>query len=130
MNVLRRLTLLLLIVGIGGCGPTSIVVDGWAVSCGVSDHDLCHSVAALAINNLGRNRPTGLVHVAARPVCPAVPAWADRSQCWQVYLPVGSDTLCMVIAKGNPGRRGFGQVAGDEPGRSTGGLDLPTGCPS
>ena len=111
---------------VAGCAQLSITVDGWAVSCGVVDPAVCRGVAGLALNNLARDRPSGPLSVVDRPVCPAVPDWADGRRCWQVDIPVGGDSVCMVVAIRYDGR--YAQVAGDSPGlvRPAG---APRGCP-
>ena len=110
-------------------GPTSttVMVGEWQAACGAVDPAVCQGVAALAINNLGRNRPTGVLTVLSRPACPQVPNWADGSRCWQVYTPVSTGTVCMVVAKRSTDHQ-YAQVAGDVPGRAS----LPgdtKGCP-
>lgn len=100
--------------------------DSWSARCVGVDGATCIGVGGVAINNLGRNRPSGLLTVESRSTCPTVPSWADPSQCWQIYAPVGAETVCMVVAKGYDGH--FGQVAGDVPVKAT----LPgtsRGCP-
>ena len=106
---------------------TSIMVDKWPASCVGVEPDVCQRVAALAINNLARNQPSGPLTVVSRPVCPLVPDWADGTRCWQVYTPLLPGTVCMVIAKRSADDQ-YGQVAGDEPGRATSPGDIP-GCP-
>jgi hypothetical protein len=106
---------------------TTVMVGEWQASCGAVEPAVCQAVAALAINNLARNRPTGVLTVESRPACPQVPEWADGSRCWQVYTPVSTGTVCMVVAKRSTDHQ-YAQVAGDVPGRAS----LPgdtQGCP-
>jgi hypothetical protein len=103
------------------------MVGEWQASCGAVEPAVCQGVAALAINNLAWNRPTGVLTVESRPACPQVPDWADGSRCWQVYAPVSTGTVCMVVAKRSTDHQ-YAQVAGDVPGRAS----LPgdtKGCP-
>jgi hypothetical protein len=110
-----------------GASGTMVEVQGWPASCADVDRAVCEGVAALAINNLGRNRPSGVMAVDTRPICPPVPSWADPSHCWQVSTPVSTDTVCMVVAKRSTDGK-YAQVAGDVPGRASMPGD-PRGCP-
>jgi len=125
----RLLIVVVLVAAVSGC--TSIEVEGSPVNCHMTDFAVCESVAALALNNLAWNRPdkpTGVVTVFTRATCPAVPAWADGTRCWQALIPLGDqESACMVIAR-RPELGGYGQVAGD----SFGGFPRPDarkGCP-
>jgi hypothetical protein len=109
------------------------VVDGWLVSCQVPDPAVCESIAAVALNNLGRGRPAepqGPLTVRERRTCPEVPDWADPAQCWEAMIPLGpgAEPACMVYAR-RPELGGYGKVAGDD----LTGLVVPDpqpGCPS
>lgn len=105
--------------------PTTVDVGGITVTCVDVDSSACKDVAAVAISNLGRGVPPDGVMVAARPVCPVVPDWADGSFCWQARFVSTANPLCMVIAE-RPTLGGYGQVGGPIPGRA--GL-LPAGWP-
>jgi hypothetical protein len=110
-----------------GASGTTVMVEGWPASCADVDPAVCEGVAALAINNLGRNSPSGPLAVDTRPICPAVPSWANPAHCWQVSTPVSTDTVCMVVAiRSTDGK--YAQVAGDVPGRASLPTD-PRGCP-
>jgi hypothetical protein len=95
-------------------------VDDWSVTCGLLDPAVCRPVAEVGIQNLAWRRPArpmGTITVDARG-CPLLriwPDWADRSQCWQVVIPLDPGELqaCMVVAR-RPQLGGYGQVAGDE----------------
>ena len=107
---------MLLFAAIAGCGP--VVVEGWLVSCEIADTGACQTIAAAALNNLGRGRPAepqGPMVVRARETCPAVPDWADPTQCWEAEIPLGAGArpACLVLARHANGI-GYGQVAGDE----------------
>lgn len=108
--------------------PVMVSGPDWSATCGEVEPVVCEGVAALAQNNLGRARPSGVLTVQARPVCPPVSHRYDPTLCWQVYSPVSNGTVCMVIAKRSD-EGGYGQVAGDVPGRQSQPSDVP-GCPS
>jgi hypothetical protein len=101
--------------------PALIVqVGDWSATCdGVGLND-CQGVAALFVNNLARNWKSvfdssdGNVSVAPRPVCPAVPAWAEAGFCWQATAAGGTGPICMVVARHMATLSAFGQVGGDE----------------
>lgn len=104
-----------------------VTVDGWSATCLEVESETCRRVALLAINNLGRNRPAGVLTVQNRRSCLMVPSWADGTRCWQADIPVGTGSVCMVIARRTSDGT-YAQVAGDVPGRA----HLPTdpgGCP-
>jgi hypothetical protein len=103
-----------------GCGGaivpvTTVDVGEWTATCGLVEPAVCSDVAALAIKNLGRARPSGTIEVIDRPACPVVPQWADGSHCWRVRIPAGHSEVCMVIARQRV-LEGYVQVAGDVPG--------------
>jgi hypothetical protein len=107
--------------------PTTVTAAEWSATCSAVDPATCSAVATVAFGNLGRSLPPGVLTVQARPACPQVPDWADGSRCWQVYLPVGDQTVCMVIAKRTSDGQ-YAQVAGDVPGKAL--LpSAPRGCP-
>jgi hypothetical protein len=110
-----------------GCGGaivpvTTVDVGEWTATCGLVEPTVCSDVAALAINNLARTRPSGTIEVVDRPACPVVPQWADGSHCWRVRIPAGDSEVCMVIARQRV-QEGYVQVAGDVPGLALGGGD-------
>src|SRR5688572_22687606 len=110
-----RALLAVLAFALSGCGP--VVVDGWRVSCETIDLGACESIAAVALNNLGRSRPRdaqGVITIQQRQGCPEVPGWADPNQCWEATIPraPGSKPACMVFAS-RPELGGYGWVAGD-----------------
>ena len=115
-----------------GCFPTQ--VEGWTVACEGSDRADCEGAAALALNNLAwrrPDRPTGVITVRDRGLCPPVPDWADGSRCWDVLIPLrsGEPPACLVVARA-AGGGAFGQVAGDDySGRAQIGPPPPPGCP-
>jgi hypothetical protein len=119
-------------------GPTTVRIGEWSASCRDVPPDICKGVVTLALNNLGRTRPTAALVVQDRPICPPVPVWADGTHCWQVYVPINPPpgykgvyiypgTICMVIARRSTDGL-YAQIAGDVLGRPT----LPgasPGCP-
>jgi hypothetical protein len=117
--------LIVLISTTAGCITTTVTIGEWSASCSTVELTVCEDVASLAVNNLGRNRPSGVMTVQARPACPRVEGWADGSRCWQVYIPVGARTVCMVVAK-RPTDGQYAQVAGDVPALLT---SRDAGCP-
>ena len=122
----RRLGAVTLAFGLLACQPAVIEVSGHEVACFEIDLETCRVVAAGAINSMARaGPPTGQISAYPRASCPRVPDWADGNRCWQVYLPSGSDRICMVIARGLDGH--YGKVAGD----NTTGIfkETPKGCP-
>ena len=114
---------------IAACGPTVITVRGFAVDCRSVPIDECRGVADLGINNLARNRPTGLIWVEGRASCPVgIEAFFDPRRCWNVHLPVGDIVACMVVARRNDGA--FAQAGGDQMAGKAG-APHPTGrCPA
>jgi hypothetical protein len=110
--------------------PPTVRVGSHTAWCAGVDPPTSRDVAAQAIHNMAGLRPSDDLVVRSRPVYPPVQDWADGSERWQVYLPVGdgSTVACMVVAR-RPTLGGYGQVAGDQPGRSTI-RGQPSGCPT
>src|SRR5262245_40885620 len=101
---------------LAGC---TIEVNDWQVACGMLAEATCRPVVELALGKLGWRSPAspqGTIRIDARecPVDDRWPAWADRSQCWQVVIPLDSAdfTSCMVIARRLDSGE-YGQVGGD-----------------
>jgi hypothetical protein len=102
--------------------PVTLKVGDWTASCRGVPADDCQGVAGLFINNLAWSgawvllESGGRLSVEPRPLCPAVPEWADPSFCWQATAKVSTGTVCMVVARqSDPATAGsrFGQVGGD-----------------
>jgi hypothetical protein len=112
----------------------AVAVGEWSATCDGVEVGDCEGVAALFVNNLARgwrsvfDQSGGKVSVEPRPVCPAVPDWADPHFCWQATASVSSGPICMVIARQAVARyAGFGQVGGDAIGRAA---RPPSGWPT
>jgi hypothetical protein len=109
---------------------STVAVDEWRAICVDLDEDTCAGVAGLALNNMARSRPSGVGAIQSRQSCPASTGSTDGSPCWQVRIPVnrGEVTVCMIIGK-RPTLGGYGQLAGDQPGKGSFG-NKERGCPA
>jgi hypothetical protein len=97
---------------------TTLDVNGWTVTCASVDLTACRDVATAGIQFVFQARPTGVVSVVDRPSCPRVTVTSDGGHCWQVAIPIGSTTACIVVARMRPVLYGFEIVAADAPGRT------------
>jgi len=133
----ERLAVLAALLLAACAAPVTVKIGDWTANCQAVPADDCEGIAGLFINNLAwsgatvLNESGGRVSVEPRPMCPAVPKWADPSFCWQATAKVSTGTVCMVIARQlDPATAGsrFGQVGGvDLTGRLGG---PPAGWPT
>jgi hypothetical protein len=111
----------------------TVMIDEWSARCIEVERVDCIGASERFINLLAWStyavfdESGSLLNVEPRPVCPAVPHWADGSYCWQVTAEGATlspgEPWCMVIAKRSTDTRypPYVQVGGpDGTGRAGG----------